>query len=486
MMKRFCQDPEAIRLDGLVCIFLSVMFSLAAPWAASGQETLELMRKSFLQEVIGQSEILAEQYERALAKLETELASVGDYETAQKVKQRRDEILAVYYGGYLPEGAVVLGVDQVKVSGAAEVRGDEITGWRSSSAMAEWTAISVLPGEYVLDLEVSVNELPAAGLRTAPKDQVEFTLTEVSLLPGAEMNQNRFVVPSSQKDDVWQNLRIGPLRFERRLVALRLVPQAGYPANRVSFRHLRLLPTKSPVIQAADVPQSDALQESRAALEKTLVRSLSEVLRTHEEQRKQQGLPPDPHAAELSTVLKEKGAEKMLARLSKQSGNLQGWIDVENAKLIQPEKAEGDRFIIQHGDETKSVRLMWVEGIPLAGDGGQARSLAERLKLDAVALNPLASTSRDFTIAYLQGRGFRVMMRPSPGPDGSHLALVFIPGVGLYQNVLVEQGLAFVQPRDRRSGAGLEEGFYTSLELSQNRAQRLRNGAWAMTLEEKK
>lgn len=486
MMKRLCQDPRVAHRDRLVCLVFTAMWSLALPEAAQGQETLESMRKSLLQEVIGQSATLAEQYERALAKLETELATAGDYETAQKVKQRRDEILAVYRGGYLPEGAVALALDQVKLSGSAEVRGDELTGWRSSSAMAEWSAISVPPGEYVLDLEASVHEMPATGLRAAPKDQVEFTLSEVSLLPGAEMNQNRFVVTSSKKEGVWQNVRLGPLRLERRQVALRLMPQTGFPANRVSFRHLRLVPTKPAVIQAADLPQTDPLQESRAALEKTLARSLSEVLRTHEEQRKQQGLPPDARTAELSALLKEKGAAQMLARVLKQAGNLQGWIDVEQAMLIQPEKAEGDRFLIQYGEETQSVRLMWIEGIPLAEDEGKARSLAERLNLDPAALSPLASASRDFTLAYLQGRGFRVMMRPSPGPDGRHAALVFIPGVGLYQNVLVEQGLAFVQPRDRSSGAGLEEGFYASLELSQKRAQRLKNGAWAMTLEEKK
>ncbi len=483
-MKRLCQDPGLARRRRLVGLLRVASLSLAA--AAMGQDTLESMRQSFLQEVIGQSQTLVEQYERALAKLETELAAAGDYETALKVKQRRDAILAVYRGGALPPGAVVLGLDQVKTSGSAEVRGDELTGWRSSSAMAEWSAIRVPPGEYFLDLEASVHEMPAPGLRSAPKDQVEFTLAEISPLPGAEMNQSRFVVPSSKKEGIWQNVRLGPLRLERRQVALRLMPQTGYPANRVSFRHLRLVPSKPAVIQAADFPQTDALQESRAALEKTLARSLSEVLRSHDEQRKQQELPPDPRTTELAALLKEKGVEKMLARVSKQTGNLQGWVDVENATLTQPEKAEGDRFLIQHGDRTQSVRLMWIEGIPPADNGGKARSLAERLKLDAAVLTPLANTSRDFTVAYLQGRSFRVMMRPSPGPDGSHVALVLIPGVGLYQNVLVEQGLAFVQPRDRSSAAGLEEGFYASLEMSQKRAQRLRNGAWAMSMEEKK
>lgn len=326
-------------------------------------------------------------------------------------------------------------------------------------------------------------DMPAPGARSEPRDRVTFVFQEASPLPGAELNRRSFEIKSQGREGVWQTVRAGPLTLGRGPLTLRLSPQAGYPSNRVSFRGLRLVPGDSGVIQAPALPEKDTLVASREEMEKQLAEALGAVLRARGADAK---ADEKGRLAELDALLREKGAEKLLARITRQAGGPQDLVEVVDAVLARPEADAGERFLIQHGGQATPVRLLWVECIPPDDGGSGQRQLAARLGLDATALTPLAAAARDFTTAYLQDRSLHLLMEPRPGPDGAHAALVFVPGVGLYQSVLAGQGLAFLRPGDRPPAPGLEQALRAAVEKSQETAKKQGRGAWAAALEVKK
>jgi hypothetical protein len=434
------------------------------------------MRRDFLRQVLTESQTLAEQYERALARLEAELAAAGDYEAALEVKKRRSDIQAAFLKPELASGSIVLPHTQVKLSGTAEVRGEELTGWKSTSSYVEWRDFALTPGSYYLELEASVADQPTPGTRTEPRDKVSFTFQQLFPPSGAELDQRSFELSSQGQEGVWQAIRVGPMRVQHSPITLRLSPQSGYPANRISFRHLRLVPAEAGTIQAAAMPEKDALLAARETLEKELTAALETVLKGRSAEATAEG---KKRLAELGTLLREKGTQKLLARLLRQTGGPEDWVEVEAATLVQPEQATGERWMIQHGNEVTPIRLLWLDGIPLDDRGGRLRQFADRLGVEPSALGALAVAARDFTVGYLQGRSLQVLMEPTPGPDGAHSALVFVTGVGLFQSVLAAQGLALVRPLDQPLAPGLEQGLRATLEASQESAKKQGNGIWA-------
>jgi len=69
------------------------------PAAAPAEpEALVTLRTAFLRQVMADSQLLTEQYERALAKAEAEVAASGDYEEARAIRQRREQLKALYTG----------------------------------------------------------------------------------------------------------------------------------------------------------------------------------------------------------------------------------------------------------------------------------------------------------------------------------------------------------------------------------------------------
>ncbi|MBV6499829.1 MAG: hypothetical protein CJBNEKGG_02292 [Prosthecobacter sp.] len=467
---------------------------------AAGPETL---RRAFLQQVITDSQLLAEQYERALAKLEGELALAADYEEARRVKQRREEIRAVY--ATLGDASTItlpLLPERARLSGAAEARGEEITGWRSAGSLAEWSAVRVQPGTYHLDLEALLGDLPGAAAmplasRIQPQDRAGFVFHEPSLLAGAQENRRAFEVVRPTVEGQWTAMRIGPLTFTRSPVTLRLAPAAGYPANVISFRRLRLVPAESGVIQAPPVPEADPFAAAGEALRKSLTSAQKPVLEAYAARlqalAKDAPALKDAVAAELArldqlqTALAERGEEALLKRLERQMGGVAGFENIEDARLVQPEKASGDRFTIEHAGGRTDIRLLWVNCAPAEDKNGRFKAFASHFRIDVSDIPALARSAREFTVGYLEGRKLRVLLRPGKEAGGSRAALVFLPEVGLYQNILVEQGLAAVEMP--AAGARLsitERGLHAALVQFEETARRLKNGAWAIAGEDRK
>lgn len=470
-----------------------------APAPTPDPAPLALARSTFLNQVMADSQLLTEQYERALAKVEQELAEAGDYEEARLVQQRRAELKALYPQSdpsWAGTHVIPLLPQQAHYLGSAETRGDLITGWRTSGSGAEWTNVQLSPGRYYMDLEINLVELPSlpgtlVPGRTQPQESALFDFFEVSLLPAGSENRRSFEVKLSHDDTTFETLRIGPVNFTRSPVTLRLQAPSGYPGNQISIRNVRLVPV---AVETTTVlspqPQGPTLDSLKKSLNETLTSIQKPILDDYLSKIGQLSLqnPAVKEAveAEVKRLTKLRGnspgqASGALRLLGNHAG-ITGFEDLDGARYIADKNNRGDRFLIEHEGRRLFIRLQWILCAPMTGadrDGVRLFSRHFDIKTD---VTPMGRVAQEFTSGYLTNKALRVLIRPNKNKDGSYNALVFLPDIGLYQNVLVSQGLAAViSPSERR---GIVEGGLLESLLDLEEAARRQTpppGAWSFT-----
>jgi endonuclease YncB( thermonuclease family) len=336
------------------------------------------------------------------------------------------------------------------------------------------------------------------SVRSQPQEKVSFSFYELSLLPGAQENRRTFDIVLSKDDTTFTPLRIGPMNFTRSPVTVRLTPSAGYPGNLVRLRQMRLVLAQDDAITAAPMADNgDALNQAKMRLLEDLASAYKNVIAGYDEKLKtlsktSSGLS-DEIAAETKRLemlrneeLAQRG-DKPLTRILAKMGGVAGFEDIEGAKLIVDTATSGDHLIIEHEGQRIAVRLLWLECAPLNTADESRKGFAKHFSIESASTEALAHAAREFTIGYLSGKPLRLLIRPGKDKDGSQAALVFLPDVGLYQNVLVDQGLAAVRPPVKELPRGLMERSLlgTLLEREAN-AKRLKNGAWALASEDKR
>lgn len=479
---------------------------LALPAAAVAQTTadpapLAAARAGFLREVLSASQKLTGQYEAALARTEAELAATGGYEEALLIRRRRDELKALYPATEAEVAlslAVPLPVQQARLSGSVEARADVLTNWRTNGSAAEWGGVRLTPGRYYLELEASLSEIvtpPDALLpgRVQPQARAMFEFYELSLLPGAAESRRSFEISLGQDETSFTSVQIGPMQFTRSPVTLRLAASSGYPGNQIRLRALRLIPAveEVPTVVTPTAPAEPSLDD--------LKKSLSDALTTAQKPLADAYLSRLRELAAANPALKEAaGAEERRVlrllgntsqngtalRLTSASSPLGSFDDLDGARYLAGKGDEGDRFEVEHEGRRLRVQLLWVQCAPVdpATDAARAKAFREHFRLDELSASTLGRLAQEFTAGYLEGKTLRLLVRPGRNKDGSVSALVFLPEVGLFQNVLVDQGLAAVVPPKERRGVS-ETGLLDSL-LEREQAARRRKpapGAWALS-----
>ncbi len=485
--------PTLLGRPGLLCVFATSL-SLCA------QELP--VRRVFLNELLSESQLLTEQYERALSKLESELAAAADYEDARLVQHRRDELKAIYMQiGKSNTLAIPLPSDKARLSGTAEARGDLLTGWRTAGSSAEWSNLRVTPGSYFLELDASLTELPgisgsSLSSRSQPQEKVSFGFYEVSLLQGAQENRRTFDIALSKDEATFTPLRIGPVTFTRSPVTLRLLPAAGYPANLVRLRQMRLALAQDDVITAAPMADNgESLNQAKQRLmddlervQKTVLSAYDTKLKTLAKISAEMGTEAAAEIKKLEMMRKADASgahEKPLFRMLTKSGGVAGFEDIEGVKIIATGTTQGDRLTIEHDGKQMAIRLLWVECAPLTEAGDSGKGFAKHFGISTDNTAALARAAREFTMGYLEGKPLRLLIRPGKDKDGSQAALVFLPEVGLFQNVLVDQGLAAVHPPIKDVPRGMiEKSLLSNLLEREAAAKRQKNGAWALGSED--
>ncbi|MGV3659518.1 MAG: hypothetical protein ACO1TE_05020, partial [Prosthecobacter sp.] len=217
-----------------------------APAPAIDPPALATTRVGFLRQVMTESQLLTEQYERALAKAEAEVAATGDYEEARAISQRRRQLHALY-AGTASSLSTPLPLAQARLMGASQTAGEMITGWRSTGSGAEWQNFRLVPGTYHLEFEANMSDAAVAGSIYAsskfqPQQSAAFQFSEMTLLGASSENRRTFEIPRSPDETTFMPVRVGPLNLARTPLTLSLTCTAGYPANIIRIRNLRLVP----------------------------------------------------------------------------------------------------------------------------------------------------------------------------------------------------------------------------------------------------
>lgn len=471
--------------------------SFAQTPAAPEPVALTTTRSSFLRQVMLDSQLLTEQYERALGKAEIEVALAGDYEEARAIRERREELRALY-AGTASSLATPLPLSQARMMGSAQPSGETLSGWRSNGSGAEWQNFRLVPGSYHLEFEVNMSDAPIAGSIYAsskfqPQKTATFEFNEVTLLGDSAENRRTFDIEHSPDETTFATIRVGPLNFTRSPITLRFANTSGYPANIIRIRNLRLMPVtekneaaavsnppdSTASLQQAALELKNALEESRKAASSSYLASLDAIASKEpalknqieaEKRRIEQGSP------------RSKGPSGLRA-ITAGAGSLNGFEDLDEALLSNEEPEAGDRFKIVHEGRTLSIRLLWVSCVPPDSHSKRVKDFASYFKIEDEDAIAVGRAAREFTAGYLRDKPLRLLLRPDRDKDGTAAALVFVPGVGLYQNILIDHGMAALAlpPQDARRNA-TEKALIASLTARENAARR-RNpppGGWAL------
>lgn len=457
-------------------------------------------RAAFLRQVMTDSQLLTGQYERALVKAEEEVAATGDYEEARAIRQRHDQLKALY-AGTVSSLATPLPLALARLTGSAQSSGETLSGWRSKGSGAEWLNFPLPPGAYHLEFEVNMSDAPVAGSiyassKLQPQQGAMFEFNEVTLLGNAPENSRSFEVRRSTDETTFAAMRVGPLQFTRSPVTLRFSASAGYPANIIRVRNLRLAPAtaETPATAPAAAPGGATLtmQQAAASLKSSLAAARANATSAYLTALR--ALASSKPALKGQTDAETRRLQKLdaavkggasLRALIASSGGLNGFESITDARLADEPPLSGERFKILHEGHILPVRLLWIDCAPADEKDAGLRPFAKHFGIDDEDAAAMGRIARDFTAGYLSGRPLRLLVRPDRDKDGTLAALLFLPDAGLYQNVLVDHGFAAAappSPDSRRNAA--EKAFINALVAREDAARRNAAGAWALAAPE--
>ena len=261
----------------ILSLVASSLHAQTPPTSADELQALANLKTLFATQINSQSQKLTDQYERALARMESEVADAGDYEQALQIKKRRDQlqqILASNNSSTTP--ALPLTPLAAKGSGITSSSDGSLTGWRTASHYAEWTLTKLAPGDYFLELDSLMTAVPpsATAPLVEPAETALFEIYEVSLLAGAADNRRSFELNLSKGSPLeFKPQRIGPMRFARSPITLRLAASRSYASNQVQFKNIRLVPAPTSVPQTATnivIPPTSNVDSVRSTLASAL------------------------------------------------------------------------------------------------------------------------------------------------------------------------------------------------------------------------
>lgn len=471
----------------------------AAPAPSPEPPALTATRAAFLRQVMADSQLLTQQYERALAKVETEVATAGDYEEARAIRQRREQLQALYTGT-VSSLATPLPLTQARMMGSAQSSGETLSGWRSGGSGAEWLNFRLMPGSYHLEFEANMSDAPVAGSIYAsskfqPQRTALFEFDEVTLLGIAAENHRTFEITRSTDETTFTTVRVGPLTFSRTPVTLRFATTDGYPANIIRIRNLRLVPitddtaasTTTPppansttAMQQASAVLKDAIDTAREAVTAKYLDELNDLAVTKPDLKVQ----IDAEIRHMQRRGDQKSGRTGIRALSANGGGVSGFEDISDARLAEEEPLSGERFKVVYEGRTLMVRLLWIDCAPVEDDDPGVKRFAKHFNIEDEDVVAVGRAAREFTASYLRDKPLRLLIRPDRDKDGTMAALLFLPNVGLYQNVLVNHGLAAVvtPPREKQNNA-MERAFISTLNALETTARNRRPapGAWALS-----
>ncbi|MEZ5388018.1 MAG: hypothetical protein R3F13_21125 [Prosthecobacter sp.] len=473
---------------------------LACGWLHAQQTpeptALTTTRAAFLRQVMTDSQLLTEQYERALSRVEAEVSASGAYEEAHAIRQRREQLQALY-SGTVSSLATPLPLAQARLTGSAQASGETLSGWRSNGSGAEWMNFRLVPGAYHLEFEVNMSDAPITGSiyassKLQPQKTAVFEFNEVTVLGASIENRRTFEIFRSADETTFSTVRVSALNFTSSPVTLRLHNTTGYPANLIRIRNLRLVPVSEEATPevAGDIADEETLKAATSTLRKAIDDARQAAAKIHidnlqalaksKPELKDQVEAEDRRVRQL--LDRSTGPEGIRAVTSAASG-LNGFEDISNARLAEGIPLAGDRFTVVHDGAEFPVRLLWVRCPPADENDPAVARLAAHFKIADEDAAAIGRAAREFTAGYLRDKPLRLLVRADKDKDGTLPALLFLPEVGLYQNLLVEHGLAAVATPTRNTKRNATEKAIIDTLTEREKEAMTRDpapGAWAL------
>ncbi len=457
-------------------------------------------RNLLLTQALADSQRITEQYVLALSAREAALAAAGDYEEAKHFQQRRAQLQSLYFGSTVDSHAIVLPLTAARLVGSIQASGDILSNWRSNGSGAEWSQFKLTPGRYHLEFEANMIDAPVAfaSAKMQPQEKASFTFAEVTQLISTGTNTATFEITQSADETTFIPVRTGPLTFTRSPITLRLVANSGYPANLIRLRNLRLVPVTETATVSAPIEAAAALKTVRDDLAAELLvsqkraiddyRNTLSALTTSKPALKEAITAEAQRLDRLTTRRQSTPLLSPPAAFATATSSLQDFDILTGAMLADGPPAAGDRFKVIHDGKTIAVRLLWVASPPPESDTKSIPQLAKHFGIESAAAVSIGRLARDFTDQYLRSKPLRLLAYPQPDRDGTLAVLVVLQDIGLYQNVLIDQGLAAVQPPPSVNKAAITENALLSSLIAREEAIRKRSsppGAWALRTEAK-
>ena len=473
----------------------SVLLALLAASSVAAQEPADLAeaRQVLLTKALADSQKVTEQYVLALVARETALAAAGDYEQAKQFQQRRQQLATIYEGAE-STNAVPLSLVGTRMLGSVQASGESLGNFRSSGSGVEWSLFRLTPGKYRFEFEANMADAPVAfaSAKLQPQDKAVFEFGEVTGLTSAANNRASIEITKSADETTFVKVQSAEMTFTRTPTTLRLVAANGYPANIIRLRGLKLVPVTetAPLAQVEPVDAKAALEAIRSTLASELAVAQKAVVETYRvELERVDAKDKNEVKAEMKRLerLAEKKNEKPRfsppRSLADTAGNLDGFDEVIEATLADGPPEAGDRFKVQHEGRELKVRLLWVVCAPVKSDDKILSTMAARFRIDTEDALAVGRAAQEFTAGYLRGKKLRLVARPMREGADELEALVFLPDVGLFQNVLLDQGLAALYVPINKKGSAGENTLLESL-FAREQAAKTRvppSGAWALS-----
>ena len=480
------------------CLTLGGQAAAQAPVPAStagaAASPVARMRQEFEAGVLKATASLNEYYDRRLASLEADLATEGDYTQARLVKQRRDEIAALAKTATSGAGSltVPLPAAEARLVGV-QAKNGELQGWHTATSSAEWNLQKLLPGTYRLELSYSMDDVssPLSNSSRQPAEEAEFVFREV-LLAGA--SKNTLPVKIAANKGVMTTVQVpGLIQVAKPPVTLRLSCSAYYPLNSMVFRDLKLVPVLPTAdASAAPVPgpvitlggEFQRLQKQQSA---RLLAMRKPLIGAYQAELAKLAINARGDAAEAIET-EQRRVTKLATgtTISKTNGmGLEGYDDISDVHFVPDPANTGDQFKVEHNGEQFKVRLAWVACPPVTGQESRTLKLAmNHFGADEAVALMIGTSAKEFTELYLQARPLRLLVRTKANraKDESFQALVFIEDIGLFQNILIDNGFAIVDPPANPGKGLVESALLKSLQDRETAARKHEpsQGGWAL------
>lgn len=502
--------PRAI-LPLLCAGFARLSAQVIATEAPAPEEMVQL-RRQFESRALSNARLLSEQYANALASIIKESAAEGDYDQALAAQRRREQLINLYSQS-LDDTAltnvILLKPADARINGAVGYdRGlNALAGWKTVGSIASWDVTRLTPGKYDVTLTYAVADIGEPG-RTNPfavppdlSTGGEFEFYEDSSLPGADQNRRTAQVTTTAGWTNWTTLTLPPLVLTRTSARLALrITKARGTGGVMNLKGIRLSPATAAGIPPKDTaddssPPADEFTTLQQAHVEHLRQVITPVVNSYAGTLKDLAARAagDPEAAgdynaeaqRVEHLLED--PRSFLAGSAKRvrpAGGGEGFRETRGVTYVPNEQNSGDCFKVKQGDEEFFVRLLWVACPPVnSKDTKLFKRFADYFGISVEDARSIGQQARDFTGHYLSGKTLALLTRGMKDDGGNLLVVLHPEGVGDFAGVLVDNGLAMIQPPTGRKGPARlhEEAVLQDLQARENAAKvrRIPPGGWA-------